>query len=339
MTAPTANPSVAVIGSLSVDSLLSIPWFPEVGSTVIANGFERRYGGKGANQALAAHRQGAAVSLIGCVGDDGKGPAYMDYLEASGLNIQGVNNLADVETGVAYVSVGPDASSTVVCVQGANAWLSAELVTEQTPVLEAADVIVCQFETPVEAVVTALQYASENGKTSILNPSPLSTEFPWGQVAIDFLVLNERESASLFGYFVEDTHDAPKLRGQMADLGVSTLIITRGADPTLVFSAHQAFKVPPPAVDVLDTTGAGDAFIGAFAVHWAQTHNLLASIRKANIAGAITTTRVGAQDALALREEVDAFGKAPEPPPMPSSEGYDEEGSAYLSGYEEAAAE
>ena len=105
MTEPTPTPSVVVIGSLNVDTLLNVPWFPEVGATVAATGFERRYGGKGANQALAAARQGATASLIGCVGDDGKGPAYMDYLESSGLNIQGVNNLADVETGAAYISV------------------------------------------------------------------------------------------------------------------------------------------------------------------------------------------------------------------------------------------
>lgn len=320
MTEPTPTPSVVVIGSLNVDTLLNVPWFPEVGATVAATGFERRYGGKGANQALAAARQGATASLIGCVGDDGKGPAYMDYLESSGLNIQGVNNLADVETGAAYITVSPDGTNTIVCVQGANAWLSAELVAEQTHLLEAADVVICQFESPIESVVMALQYASENGKTSILNPSPLSTEFPWGQVAIDFLILNERESAALFGYFVEDTHDAPQLRAQMADLGVSTLIITRGADPTLVFSAHQAFKVPPPAVDVVDTTGAGDTFTGAFAVHWAQTHNLLSSIRKANIAGALATARLGAQEAMPMRDEVDAFGKPPAPEHQPESE-------------------
>ena len=325
MTEPNPTPSVVVVGSLNVDTLLNVPWLPEVGATVAASGLERRYGGKGANQALAALRQGAYTSLIGCVGDDGKGPAYMDYLESSGLNIAGVNNLADLETGSAYITVGPSGQNTIVCVPGANAWLSAELVAEQHALLESADVIVCQFETPIESVVTALQFAAEHGKTSILNPSPLSTEFPWGQVPIDFLVLNERESASLFGYFVEDTQDSAQLRSQMADLGVSTLIITRGADPTLVFSAHQSFKVPPPAVEAVDTTGAGDTFTGAFAVHWAQTHNLLLSIRKANIAGALATQRIGAQDAIPMRDEVDAFGKTPAPAPEPEAEEPQEE--------------
>jgi ribokinase len=101
---------------------------------------------------------------------------------------------------------------------------------------------------------------------------------------------------------------------------VSTLIITRGKEHTFAFSANQALKVPPPSVDVADTTGAGDAFAGAFAVHWAQTHNLLSSVRKANIAGAITTTRLGAQDAIPTREEVDGFGKPPALPQETPSE-------------------
>jgi hypothetical protein len=125
--------------------------------------------------------------------------------------------------------------------------------------------------------------------------------------ALDFLIVNEREAAALLGYFVEDTTAAPRIRDTMADLGVSTLIITRGGQPTMAFSAHHALKVPPPSVEVVNTVGAGDAFAGAFAVHWAQTQDLLSALRKANIAGAIATTRPGAQDAIPTREEVDAF--------------------------------
>jgi ribokinase len=140
----------------------------------------------------------------------------------------------------------------------------------------------------------------------------VNPNFPWGQVPVDFLIVNEREAAALLGYIVESTSEAPTIRSQMTDLGVGTLIITRGPEHTFVFNNKQAFKVPPPAVDAVDTTGAGDAFAGAFAVHFAQTHELLGSVRKANIAGALTCTRLGAQDAIPLREEVDSFGKPPE---------------------------
>ncbi len=305
---PTPTPLIAVIGSLNVDTIYRVPHFPEVGATVAAMDVQRRFGGKGANQALAASRQGAQVSFIGSVGNDGEGTSYLDYLTAHGLNLSGALVLDGVETGAACITVTPTGENTIICAPGANGYLTAEHVFAQSELLDAADVLLCQFETPVESVVWALQRASELGKTTILNPSPQNTEFPWGQVSLDFLIVNEHEAAALFGYFVQDTNEAPQLRGQMADLGVSTLIITRGSDPTLVFAAHQAFKVPPPAVDVVDTTGAGDAFAGAFAVHWARTHNLLTSIRKANIAGALTTERLGAQDALPTLEEVEGFG-------------------------------
>jgi ribokinase len=199
----------------------------------------------------------------------------------------------------------------IVTLAGANQMLTAADVLSSNALLETADVLLCQLETPVEAVVCALQHASSLGKVTMLNPSPLSADFPWGQVLVDFLIVNEREAASLLGYFVESTAEAPQIRAQMADMGVNTLIITRGPEPTFAISAHQALKVPPPTVHVLDTVGAGDAFAGAFAVYWAQTGNLLQSVRLANIAGALATTRSGAQDAIPTREEVESFGKAP----------------------------
>jgi len=171
--------------------------------------------------------------------------------------------------------------------------------------------VLCQLETTVEATVAALQHAAALGKTTVLNPSPLQTEFPWGKLAIDFLIVNEREAAALLGYFVESTAEAPQIRDTMADLGVSTMVVTRGPQPTFAFSAHQALTVPPPEVEVVNTVGAGDAFAGAFAVHWAQTHDLLSALRKANIAGALATTRHGAQEAIPTREEVEAFTARP----------------------------
>lgn len=309
MTEPVANPTVAVVGSLNIDTLLSVPRFPEAGQTVASTGWSARLGGKGANQALAACRQGAIASLIGCVGADTNGSTYLDYLAGEGLNVAGVLQREDAATGTAYVLVNPAGENCIVTLAGANGLLSAEDVLAQTAALDSADIVLCQMETTLAATIAALQHASKLGKTTMLNPSPLHPEFPWGQVAVDFLIANEREAAALLGYFVESTAEAPQIRATMADLGVSTLIVTRGAEPTFAFSAHQALKMPPPAVEVVDTVGAGDAFIGAFAVRWAQTLNLLGSIRRANIAGALATTRPGAQEALPTREEVEAFSR------------------------------
>ncbi|HEY2573982.1 MAG TPA: PfkB family carbohydrate kinase, partial [Verrucomicrobiaceae bacterium] len=259
----------------------------------------------------AACRQGGIVSLVGCVGADDYGLGYLDYLASQGLNVAGVIQRSDAATGSAYVLVNPKGENSIVALGGANGLLTAEDVLSQGAALDSADMVLCQLETTIEATIAALQYASARGKITLLNPSPLHIDFPWGEQALDFLIVNEREAAALLGYFVENTAAAPRIRGTMANLGVSTLIITRGGQPTLAFSAHQALKVPPPAVEVVNTVGAGDAFAGAFAVHWAQTQDLLSALRKANIAGAIATTRPGAQDAIPTREEVDAFVARP----------------------------
>lgn len=311
MTGSAPAPVIAVVGSLNLDTLLSVPCLPEAGNTVSATGWETRYGGKGANQALAACRQGGIVSLIGCVGDDDYGQAYLNHLAGEGLNVTGVLRRAGASTGSAYILVDPAGENCIISLPGANALLGAEDVLAQTAAIDSADIVLCQLETTPDATIAALQHASGQRRTTILNPSPLRADFPWGQIAVDFLVVNEREAAALLGYFVESTAEAPRVRATMGDLGASTLIITRGAQPTFAFDAHQALKVPPPAVEVADTIGAGDAFAGAFAVHWAQTRNLLAALRKANIAGALATTRRGAQEAIPTRDQVDAFTARP----------------------------
>lgn len=308
MKSPVETPTIAVVGSLNLDTLVSVPNLPQPGGTVTAEGWEMRYGGKGANQAVAACRQGASVSMIGCVGNDAYGRPYLDRLTGMGMDVTGVILRDDCGSGSALVYVNPEGENSIVVLKGANGLLTRDDVVAQSALLETADIIICQLETTLEATVAALRRANELRKTTILNPSPLLAEFPWGHVMIDYLIVNEREAAALLGFFIESTSQAHQIRGKMSALGVSTLIVTRGAQPTFAISAHQALKVPPPKVEVVDTVGAGDAFTGTFAVRWAQTHDLLGSIRKANIAGALTATRTGAQDAIPTCEEVDNFG-------------------------------
>jgi ribokinase len=319
-----AIPNVAVVGSLNLDTILTVPHFAQPGSTVAATSWESRFGGKGANQAIAASRQGATVSLIGCVGNDASGRAYRDYLSNQSIEVTGLQPLDSVQTGRAYVCVDPQGTNTIVTASGANGYLSAQMVLHQHMALENADVVMCQLEVPLEATISALQRATELGRITVLNPSPMNSHFPWGQVPVDFLIVNEREAASLLGYQVESTGEAATIRSQMADLSVGTLIITRGREHTFLFSSKQALKVPPPSVNVVDTTGAGDAFAGAFAVHYAITRDLLKSLRLANVAGALTCTRMGAQDAIPMRDEVDSFGKPPEERRAPQATGNDE---------------
>ncbi len=308
MKGPVDTPTVAVVGSLNLDTIVTVPHLPQAGGTITAEGWEMRYGGKGANQAIAACRQGAIVSMIGSVGNDAFGRPYLDYLMSLGIDVAGISLHANAGTGSALVFVNPEGENSIVVLKGANGFLTRDDVLTQSKILESADIVLCQLETTLEATVAALRRANELHKTTIFNPSPLLAEFPWGHVTIDFLIVNEREAAALLGFFVESTSEAPKIRAKMSGLGVSTIIVTRGAQPTFAISAHQALKIPPTQVNVVDTVGAGDAFAGTFAVHWAQTHDLLGSIRKANIAGALTTTKPGAQEAIPSREEVENFG-------------------------------
>ncbi len=308
MKAPVNNPAIAVVGSLNLDTLVTVPHFPQPGGTVTSEGWEMRFGGKGANQALAALRQGAVVSMIGCVGNDTFGDSYLEYLTGQGMNVSSVASRPNAGTGSALVFVNPAGENCIVVLRGANGLLTRDDVLAEAETLKSADIVLCQLETTLEATVAALRRANELHKTTIFNPSPLLAEFPWGHVTIDFLIVNEREAAALLGFFVESTSEAPQVRSKMAGLGVSTLIVTRGPQPTFAFNTHQALKIPPPQVNTVDTVGAGDAFTGAFAVHWAQSHDLLGSIRKANITGALTTTKPGAQEAIPSREEVDNFG-------------------------------
>jgi len=294
-----------------MDTLLSVPYLPNLGATVSATGLTEGYGGKGANQAMAAALQGANVSLIACVGNDDGGTSYINRLLDVGIDVSGVQPLEGIPSGQAYITVDPEGQNTIVTATGANGYLTADLVLEHHLLIHNADALLCQLEVPVEAVVTALQHAAELGVTTILNPSPPNMEFPWGQVTIDFLIVNEEEAEALLGHAVESTQEAASIRSQMVDLGVQTLIITRGAQHTFAFSPNQALKVPPPVVDVVDTVGAGDSFAGAFAVHWASTHNLLDSLRKANTAAAISTQMPGAQESLPTLEQVENFGKTP----------------------------
>ena len=307
MTDPTPTPNITVIGSLNVDTVLSVSVLPNPGETVSATSQQTSFGGKGANQALAAALQGGTVSLIGCVGNDARGSSYTEHLMNSGINIAPVMAFDGHRTGAAFIIVNPAGENQIVSIPGANALLTADIVAGNNEVLDSADVILCQFETPESGVLHALEHAARTGKTSILNPSPTMDDYPWGDLPVDFLIVNEQEAFDLFDIKVTDTTDAPAIRAQLPELAAGTLIVTRGTEPTIVISAKQVFKVPPPPVQPVDTTGAGDAFTGAFAVHWAQTHNLLASIRKANIAGALTTMGIGAQDSMPTREAVSGF--------------------------------
>ena len=302
---PDSPPKVAVAGSLNVDYLAFMNRLPVPGETVAADDFEIRFGGKGANQAIAAARQEVDVCLIGAAGDDEIGTSYLNYLANEGVDIGGIARIEEIPTGSAFISIDDSGENTIVVAGGANGYVEGEHIRSEAPRIQEADVLLVQFEIPLSAVTEALRVANRKRIVTVVNPSPFRATFPWGTVRIDFLVVNEGEAGALLDFVPGGPADAPHLRSRLEDLGVQTLIVTRGSDSTLVFGPREAFEVDTLAVLPLDTVGAGDAFAGCLAARLAGGEELPDAVRAANCAGALTTLGRGAQDPIPDREWVE----------------------------------
>ncbi len=302
---------VVVIGSLNHDCTAFVEDFPAPGNTVMAQGLLFRFGGKGANQAVAAAKQGAQVSMIGCLGDDATGAAYRQALELQGINTSGIVIRSGVPTGTALICVNQHAENTIVVGEGANATLMPKEVEAQREAMALGDMLLTQFEVPMSAVVAGLKLAKSLHITTCLNPSPWREGFPWGDVELDFVIVNEHEARQLLGTEPLLIDDASWIGEKMQGLSISTLIVTRGADSTVVFRDQRPpLEIPVLVVKPVDTVGAGDAFAGTFAALWTETRDLELSLRAASVAGSLATLKAGAQEATPTRNEVDgALGR------------------------------
>ena len=296
---------VTVVGSLNVDLIADVPHLPKPGETVPASGLTRRFGGKGANQALAAARQGARVTMIGCVGNDAEGRTYMDQLRREGVTVSTMKTARGLSTGTAFIAVAADAENQIIVYPGANGQLTAAAVRNQRSRIAVASALLTQLEVPLEAVLAAIEIANESRVPVVLNPSPACPDFPWGGPTIDYLITNESEATALFGLspaslLTEPSHWLPLLKQKK----VSTLIITRGPQSTLALHQGAPLEVPAFPVTPVDTVGAGDTFAGVFA---AQAHSgkpLAEAIRWANVAGALATLKAGAQEGIPMAGDI-----------------------------------
>ncbi|GAA5141712.1 ribokinase [Prosthecobacter algae] len=296
--------SVVVVGSMNVDLIASVKRLPAAGETVSASSLEKRFGGKGANQALAAARHGALVTLIGCLGDDPDGRDYRNHLRREGINCSAVNTVKG-GTGNAFIAVDAKGENQIIVIPGANAALTAPSLKMQRSRIEVAKALLIQLEVPLETVVESIKLANGRDVPVVLNPSPIHPEFPWGEVAITVLIVNSGEAQQIFGADAEEM--AEKVEEWKAWLGqkkVRTLIVTRGEKSTLVLTETGLKKVATHKVKAVDTVGAGDTFAGAFTTHLAEGAPLLECVRWANTAGALATLKVGAQEGIPHRGDV-----------------------------------
>ncbi|WP_260961845.1 ribokinase [Pseudomonas citri] len=298
---------VVVIGSLNMDLVTRAPRLPRGGETLIGQSFSTIPGGKGANQAVAAARLGAQVSMVGCVGSDAYGQQLREGLLAEGIDCQAVG-VVDGSSGVALIVVDDNSQNAIVIVAGANGALSPDVLDNADAVLQGADVIICQLEVPDITVGHALKRARELGKIVILNPAPASHALPAEWYAwIDYLVPNESEAAVLSGVAVDSLQTAAAAATQLMSAGVGKVIVTLGAQGLMFANGASCEHFPAPQVKALDTTAAGDTFVGGFAAALAAGKNEVEAIRFGQVAAALSVTRAGAQPSIPTLQEVQAF--------------------------------
>ncbi len=299
-----------VVGSLNVDLVVAAPRLPVPGQTVTGGDVARYPGGKGGNQATAAARLGAAVAFVGAVGADEMGSQARSALAAEGIDITG---LVETErpTGVALIVVDPQAENLVVVAPGANGEVRAPHVADALRRLAPGprDVVLVCREIPPDGVRTALEMGRHAGATTILNPAP-ADDLDAGTIALaDILTPNETELAILGGG--QSAADGPEpaarhlLAARVVSVRVPAVVVTLGAAGALIVQAGSAaVAVPAPAVNPVDTTGAGDAFNGALAAGLAEGLDLGAAVRRAVAAAALSTTRPGARGGMPTRAEL-----------------------------------
>lgn len=294
---------IVVVGSLNHDLTVVAPHHPRPGETVLGTRHYSGNGGKGANQAVAAARLGGSVAMIGLVGDDDYGTSLRSALKVEGIDVTGVGTDPDTPTGLAVITIDANSENTIVVSPGANTALSPTHIENQRDLLSKAGVVLAQLEVPIDAVRAA---ADQTGATFCLNPAP-AAKLPMNLAdRIDILVPNRSELASLAGVSEPVSTDEVAAAVDRLDLK-GIVIVTLGSDGALVVDGNRLAHVEAPRVDAVDPTGAGDAFCGALAVGLSRGLHVGAAVERAVIAGALATTRPGAQTAMPNAVEVDSL--------------------------------
>lgn len=296
--------SVLVVGSLNMDLVVPVPRHPNPGETVVGGDLQRFPGGKGANQAVAAVRLGASVRMLGRVGSDAYGEELVRGLEAEGVDTEGVRAL-DAPTGVALISVSQNGQNAIVVSPGANARLRPEDL--EPAAFAGAAVVVLQLETPLETVARAAQLGREAGARVLLNAAP-AKPLPgalWN--ALDVLVVNEYEAAQLTGGSTPEDAEAALVLARELAQRAPVAVVTLGERGLVWAGAEGEGRMPAYQVEAVDTTAAGDAFVGGVAAALAASVPLEGALRFGAAAGALTATHPGAQPSLPRMEELQAM--------------------------------
>ncbi|HDX9693214.1 ribokinase [Bacillus thuringiensis] len=289
-------PNIAVVGSISMDLVAVSKKRPKAGETVIGEAFHTIPGGKGANQAVAAARLGANVAMVGAVGNDDYGTVVRKNLENERIFIDYVVPVTDRTTGIAHIVLAEEDNSIVV-VQGANALVNNSVVDRSKDLLVKADMVVLQLEIPLETVKYVLAICEEHNIPVMLNPAPAQVLSEEILEKATYITPNEHECRIVLNDFTSPIED-------LLAKYPNKLLMTEGSNGVRFYNGKEIVDVPSIAVDVVDTTGAGDTFNGALAVALSEGETLQKAIRFANIAGGLSVTKLGAQGGMPTRDRV-----------------------------------
>lgn len=300
---------ILVIGSSNMDLVAVTERFPEPGETVLGNRFQMFPGGKGANQAVCCARLGGRTYFIGCVGRDLFGKQLALSMEQHGVDVRYLVLDEDAPSGTALITVNNDGQNQIVVVPGSNMKLTPGDLQSNIHLFREVSTVIVQLEILEETVATAASLAQESGASFILNPAPAKL-LPVELLAqVDYLTPNEIELASLAGMPVTDLASAEQAARKLLSKGVAHIVVTLGAQGALLVTDSGVEQFPTHQVEAVDTTAAGDAFNGAFALALSEEQDIRQAIRFANVTASISVTKLGAQSSMPDRETVEAILK------------------------------
>ena len=298
------NPQIVVVGSYNHDVSLQVTRLPAPGETCLSLGRLESPGGKGSNQAIQAARAGAATAMVAAIGFDGAGDSALSLWKADGIDTTGVARLSGSGTGLAMILVDAAAENVIVVDSGANARLTTAHIEAAASLIGGAKLVLAQLETPTAATVRAFQLARAAGAATVLNAAPAPERINAELLALtDVLIVNEGEGQALSGETTAEAIGAA-LIGRVG----KAVVVTLGAAGAVLFEAGQAsHATEPPRVEVVDTTGAGDAFTGAFAARWVATGDARQALAWGLAAGSLACTEMGAARSCASAERIAAM--------------------------------
>jgi ribokinase len=300
---------IIVVGSLNMDLVVRMPKIPRPGETLLGGVFKTFPGGKGANQAVAAARLGVHVTMIGCIGNDSFGQEMRATLAKEGIDTTHILVHPDEATGVALIQVDAQGQNSIAVASGANFRLTSTNVEKAMQIIGEFNALVMPLETPLETIYTATDIAARKGAKVILNPAPAQILEKDLLQLVDVLLPNEYEIAFMTGMQLQSASDINYAAEKLLSLGPRNLIVTMGSQGAILFNEKKARPTIIPAwqVQAIDSTAAGDCFVGALAVGLCEGKSITAAAKFASAAAAISVTRIGAQPSLPYREEVDQF--------------------------------